>query len=86
MKAIIAALALVGLFTTQAHAAKSCGQMIEEKAEANARIAYLVSKINSSNDGEKIAFWKSEVATLKATADYWTATINDLCKGDDYND
>lgn len=84
MKAIIAVLALV--ITTQAHAYKSCGQMIEEKSEAKARIAYLASKIKDTNNGDKAAELSSQIEKLDGYVKYLTATINDVCKGDDYND
>jgi hypothetical protein len=85
MKAIIAVLALTGLFSTQAMAAKSCGQMIEAKSEAKATIAYLTSKIKDSNNADKIAELSEQRAELVDYVARLNATINDVCKAD-YND
>ncbi|WP_413292524.1 hypothetical protein ACLSU7_14055 [Bdellovibrio sp. HCB185ZH] len=85
MKALIGALVLAGLFTTQANAA-SCGQMIEAKSEAKATIAYLNSKIKDARNADVIAELVDQRSALVQKIQILDSKINDLCKGDDYND
>ncbi|WP_413585452.1 hypothetical protein [Bdellovibrio sp. HCB274] len=88
MKAIICALALVGL-TSQAHADiynLSCGQLADAKASVREGIADVNAKIKDARNGDAVAFLKSERAQLANALVRINAEIQDRCMGDDYND
>jgi hypothetical protein len=84
MKAIIAALSLVGLFSTQAMAA-SCGQMIENKAKALTQIKSLTAQIKATNNADVIEVLTEKRQDYVDYAARLEVTINELCKAD-YND
>ncbi|QDK46898.1 hypothetical protein DOM22_17925 [Bdellovibrio sp. ZAP7] len=84
MKALIGALVLAGLFTSQANAA-SCGQMIENKAKALTQIKSLTAQIKASNNADVIEVLTEKRQDYVDYAARLEVTINELCKAD-YND
>ncbi|WP_413576018.1 hypothetical protein ACLVWU_16665 [Bdellovibrio sp. HCB290] len=88
MKAIICALALVGL-TSQAQAGiynMSCGQLADAKASVQEGISDVNAKIKDARNGDTVAFLKSERAELVNALVRLNSEIQDRCMGDDYND
>jgi hypothetical protein len=88
MKAVICALALVGL-TAQANAAiynMSCGQLIDAKVNVKVKIADVNAKLKDARNADQIEFLKGQKEQLVNSFLALDSEINDRCKGDDYND
>jgi hypothetical protein len=89
MKAMICALALAGLFTSQAHASisnMSCGQLADAKAVTVAKLKTVGAKIKDARNSDKIEALKNEKEALTDLFLDLDSEIKDRCMGDDYND